>query len=350
MNARLQTMVGLAPMAAARDPAWLPHRYDPSQDAIQFLPVPRAMHQQVTFITDEYLPKGLASIVLPRTQAKIGTPSEAPLHFVFHSAFCCSTMLARAFERPGWAMGLKEPVILNDIVGWRRRGGQGADMATVLDDVLALLARPFAPGEAVIVKPSNIVNCLAAAILTLRPNARAVLLHAPLRTYLGSIARKGMDGRLWVRTLLQGLMDDKLVDFGFTPRDYLGLTDMQAAAVGWLAQQGLFARLIEQFGPKRVATIDSAAVTGDPSATMRALATLFGLPLEVATLDEILAGPAFTRHSKLETAFTAGDRAQEVADGNRLHAPEIEMVAHWAEVVAETMNVPVVLPAPLLSR
>jgi hypothetical protein len=352
MNARLPIMAGLSAQTATvvHDPSWLAHRYDPAQDVVQFLPVSRMVHQKSTFITDEYLPKGLVPVVVPRALAKAEAPSEAPLHFVFHSAFCCSTLLARAFERPGWAMGLKEPVILNDIVGWRRRGGQGADMATVLDDVLTLLARPFEPGEAVIVKPSNIVNSLAAAILALRPNARAILLHAPLRTYLGSIARKGMDGRLWVRVLLQGLLDDKLVDFGFSPRDYLGLTDLQVAAIGWLAQQRLFGRLVAQFGPTRVATIDSAMVTAEPAATMRELAKLFGLPLEAPALEEILSGPAFTRHSKHETSFAPEDRAQELADGNRLHAREIEMVAHWAEVVAETMQVPMTLPAPLLSR
>lgn len=223
-------------------------------------------------------------------------------------------------------------------------------MAAVLDNVLTLLARPFAPGEAVIVKPSNIVSSVAAAMLTLRPDARAVLLYAPLRTYLGSIARKGMDGRIWVRTLLNGLLDDGLVDFGFSARDYLGLTDLQVAAVGWLAQQRLFDRLVAQFGPARIATIDSATLTDHPAATMRALATLFGLPLEAATLEDILAGPAFTSHSKLKTAFTPADRAQELIDGTGPHAPEIEMVAHWAEVVAETMHVPLTLPAPLLPR
>ena len=47
----------------------------------------------------------------------------ATMHFIFHSAFCCSTVLARAFDIPGIAMGLKEPPIYNDIVGWRHRGG-----------------------------------------------------------------------------------------------------------------------------------------------------------------------------------------------------------------------------------
>lgn len=334
--------------AAVADPAWLPHRYDPGYDAVHLLPVPRETHRRVTFLTDEYLPAGPQPLVISRADARGAMPARAPIHFVFHSAYCCSTLVARAFDRPGWAMGLKEPLILNDIVGWRRRGGKGPDMAEVLDDVLSLLARPFAPGEAVVVKPSNIVNGMAAAMLALRPDARALLLHAPLRTYLASIAKKGMDGRLWVRTLLLGLLDDGLVDLGFSARDHLGHSDLQVAAVGWLAQQQLFARLVDRYGAARIRTLDSETLTADPARAMAALAGLFGLPLDDAALQEIVGGPAFTRHSKTDAAFAAADRAEEHRTAASVHAEEIEKVSVWAEAVAAAAGVSLRAPAPLV--
>jgi len=336
--------------ASACDAAWLAHRYDPEHDAVHLLPVPRAVHREVTFLTDDYLPAGLQPLVVRRCDAIAAAPPAAPFHFIFHSAYCCSTLIARAFDLPGWAMGLKEPVILNDIVGWRRRGGQGPDMAAVLDDVLTLLARPFSPGEAVVAKPSNIVNGLASAILALRPDARALLLHAPLRTYLASIAKKGMDGRLWARTLLLGLIDDKLVDLGFSPRDHLGQSDLQVAAVGWLAQHALFEKLVEQFGRGRVRTLDSETLTGNPAESMTQLSALFGLPMDAKRLNEIIGGPAFTRHSKMGTAFASGDRAQEHRAAAETYADEIEKVAQWTEVVAATFGIAIDLPAPLLAR
>jgi hypothetical protein len=329
---------------------WLAHRYDPGYDAVHFAQVPRAVHRAATFLTDEHLPQGPAPLVIRRGEAQGAAPAPAPLHFVFHSAYCCSTLIARAFDRPGWAMGLKEPVILNDIVGWRRRGGQGPDMASVLDGVLTLLARPFSPGEAVVVKPSNIVNVIAAPMLALRPQSCALLLHAPLRTYLASIAKKGLDGRLWVRTLLLGLLDDKLVDLGFNPRDYLGQSDLQVAAVGWLAQQALFARLVDQFGPNRVRTLSSDTLLRDPAQAMGGLAAHFGLRLDPAQLDEIVVGPAFTRHSKFDTAFAAADRTAEHQAAEQVHADEIDKVTRWAKVVADAAGVKLTLPAPLIAE
>lgn len=330
-----------------RDARWFAHRYDPGQDAFHFLPVPRAEHARATFLTDEYLQVG-APVVVRRADAIAACPQPAPIHFVFHSAFCLSTLVARAFDRPGLAMGLKEPTIFNDLVGWRRRGGQGPDMAEVTNDALTLLARPFQAGEAIVVKPSNIANGIAPALLALRPDARALFLYAPLRTYLASVAKKGMWGRLWVRTLLLGLLDDRTIDLGFSPRDHLGQTDLQVAAVGWLAQHAQFGALATRLGPGRLRTLDSETLLADPRAAIAALAAHFDLEVDDTALDEIVTGPAFTSHSKFGTRFDAAARAGEYREATAMHADEIEKVAIWAEAVAVTAGISMKLDAALI--
>ncbi|MGK6322480.1 hypothetical protein ACMGDM_05285 [Sphingomonas sp. DT-51] len=330
------------------DATWLAHRYDPGHDAFHLRPVGRETHRAVTFLSDEYLPATPDPLVLRRAAARAAAPAPAPLHWIFHSAFCCSTLLARAFDLPGTAMGLKEPFVLHDLIGWRRRGEPGPDLASVLDDTLALLARPFAPGEAVVVKPSTIANAFAPALLTLRADSAALLLYAPLPTFLGSVAKKELEGRLWVRTLLTGMLDDGLARFGYSPREYLALTDLQVAALGWLGQQQLFAEVAARFGAGRVRTLDSATLMARPRDALAALAALYRLPLEGAALDAIVAGPAFTRHSKFGTAFDATARAAEHHDAAALHAREIEVVVRWAEQVAVTFGIAQAPPAPLL--
>ena len=323
---------------AVRDAEWLTHRYDPGHDAFHLIPVDRATHRRATFLTDEYLPAGLTPLVVARGDAVTAAAPRAPLHFIFHSGYCCSTLLARALDRPGLAMGLKEPLILNDIVGWRRRGGQGPDMAAVLDATLAQLARPFAPGEIVVAKPSTVVNILAPAIMALRPDATAVLLYAPLPTYLASIAKKGLDGRLWVRTLLLGMIDDGLAPTVFDSRDYLGQTDLQVAAIGWLGQLALFHDLLDRYGAARVKLMDSASLMASPAVAIGDIATMFGLRLDDRGVAAIVEGPAFRRHSKFDIDFDATDRAAEHADAASVHADEIEKVLVWAEHVATAMG------------
>src|SRR5918997_1045058 len=117
-------------------------------------------------------------------------------------------------------------------------------------------------------------------MLGLRPQSNALLLYAPLPDFLRSIARKGLWGRRWVRELFIGQLRDGMVDLGLAEQHYLDLTDLQVAAAGWLAQQAVFARLVERFGAERVRTLDSATLTARPGETMARLSDLFGLGLD----------------------------------------------------------------------
>lgn len=333
----------------ARDPLWLPHRYDPGYDAVHYLRLDRAQHDALTFLIDSELPAGLDKLVLERAPSVgAAAPHAAPLHFIFHSAYCCSTLLARAFNQPGTAMGLKEPTILNDIVGWRRRGAEPQRIAAVLGDVMNLLAQPFTEGEAVIAKPSNVLNGLAMPILSMRPETRALLLHAPLQVYLASIAKKGMWGSLWVREHFRGALKDGIVQLGFQADDYLGQTDLQIAAAGWLAQHAVFEAVVKRFGPGRVRTLDSETLLARKGETLVALADLFRLDLSPEKIDAIANGPVFARHSKFATPFGTEQRDREYEALPASRREEIGKVAVWAEAVASHAGIPLKLGAPLL--
>jgi hypothetical protein len=324
---------------------WLTHRYDEGADSFQMRHLDRGQHDAATFITDEYLGVEEKPIVVSRKDALASVVKTNDLHFILHSAFCASTMLARGFNLPRVAMGLKEPVLLNDIVGWRRRGAAPAAVAERLDHSLHMLARPFEGDSAVIVKPSNVFNALAPLALTMRPASKAVLLYAPLPVFLVSVARKGLWCRLWCRELLEGLITDGIVNLGFEPRDYFRQSDLQVAAVGWLAQQQLFADIVAKFGPDRIATLDSETLTLNPQETLMAAARHFRLDIGP---DMIADHPAFSTHSKFGGKFDSSNRAAEHKAAADAHADEIEKILVWAKAVAETAGVPMALPQRLL--
>lgn len=326
------------------DGTFLAHRYDAELDHYHMRRLDRAEHDAATFITDDYL--GVADNIetLDRTVAMATVKRDNPLHFIIHSAFCASTMLAKGFNLPSISMGLKEPVLLNDIVGWRRRGAAPAAVAERLDHGMHMLARPFGNDAAVVVKPSNVFNALAPLALTMRPQSKAVLLYAPLPVFLVSVARKGLWCRLWCRELLEGLITDGIVDLGFEPRDYFRQSDLQVAAVGWLAQHQLFHRMAAQFGAERIATLDSERLTADPKGMFLAAAKHFDLDVPD---DRVATHPAFATHSKFGNAFTTEDRAAEHKAAANAHGDEIEKVLIWAEAVAKAANIDLELPFAL---
>lgn len=329
------------------DGRWLAHRYDEMQDAVHFVRLSREGHQRITFLTDAEIGE-TPKVVLARAEclAAVKALAPPPARFIFHSAYCCSTLLARAFDVPGTAMGIKEPQILNDVVGVRLRGGDPRQVAAALDVALWLLARPLARGEANVIKPSNVVNPMIPAVLAMRPETRALLLHAPIEAFLGSVARKEIEGRAWVRELMWKLIRQGQAErFGFTEEELYHQTDLQVAALGWLAQHALFADLAGKHG-QQLRTIDSETLTGRPAESMKALGALFGIELDA---EAIASGPAFRQHSKDRGVYSAADRVAERSSGLAIHARELAMVLEWCRAVADHARVPLELPAPLLS-
>ncbi len=335
------------PADIVADAEWLAHRYDERVDALQYRYVPRARHAEVPFATDDCLGVEPNPVVVPRVEAASLLGTTAPIHFIFHSAFCASTMLVRALDRPGSAMGISEPVVLNDMVGWRRRGADIQKHGRVHLDALGQLSRPFGPGEAVVIKPSNLFNGLAMGALALRPDAKALLLYAPLPEFLLSVAHKGMWCRLWVRELLENMLQDGMVDLGFEPRDYFRQTDLQVAGVGWLAQQMLFHRMAKHFGEGRIATLDSETLTRDPADAVAKVGAHFGLPGSDEGAAAYAGHPAILKNSKSGKEFSIGERQRDQQRMRDAHGEEIEKASEWIRVVGERQGISLELPFSL---
>lgn len=324
---------------------WLAHRFDETRNEIRFVDYDRATRTSVPFLTDDYLPS-LPYRAEPRTRALQLAPPSAPIHFVFHSGFCCSTLFASCFDQPGLATTFSEPMLLNDVVGWRKRGASPADVGRLLEDALTLLARPFPGDRAALVKPSTVVNGLAAAMMSVRPEARTIVMHAPLEDFLTSIAKKGIDGRLWVRELFLAMRGEALVEgLGYGDAEFFGQTDLQIAAVAWLGQQRLFHQLVSRF-PERVRSLDSKRFLDEPQASLEAAGEFLGLAFSPAQLAAAEA-QRLPRNSKDGKPYSKGARQADYRAASAAYGDEISKVAAWARAVASAASLPLEPGNPL---
>lgn len=319
------------------DAAWLPYRFDFRNNAIEFIHLPRAAHRQIAFLDQRHIPADLQRVSVPRHIVASADKAAAPLHFIFHSGMACSTLLARALDVDGAVMGLKEPSILSDVVRYEQGGASAQDVGRALDDVLSLLARPFAAGEAVVVKSDSLSIRLADRILDSRSDSQAICLYAPLPGFLNSIAKKGVWGRIWGRKLLIGMLSARIVDVGFTKDDFFAQSDLQVAACAWLSFHRIFSRLLNRFGSTRIRTIDSTTFSSSPDEVLHAVGEHFRLSLKREQVRRVVEGPVFTLDSKTGDEFDATNR------GTKLDAAaveEIDIVAGWSVKVAEAMGFP----------
>jgi hypothetical protein len=151
-----------------------------------------------------------------------------------------------------------------------------------------------------------------------------------------------------VREHLVGALQDGIMELGFDRGAYLGQTDLQIAAMGWLAQQSVFQALADRFGPDRVRTIDSETLLARRADALDAIAGLFGLTMEAAEIEAIADGPVFTRHSKFATPFNPADRMREQDEIPAARRDEIAKIVIWTEIVAQRAGIPLTLGSPLL--
>jgi hypothetical protein len=327
------------------DARWFPFRFDTRRDEIHFAWVPADVHQAVTFLSD-LRPSADTLRVLPRAAVADASVDEAPLHFILHSGLGGSTLLARALGQPGVVTTLKEPPILTDLIAFGLNAPQQQANA-LREQVTRLLARPFSPGEAVVIKMSSVGNGLVAPMAANRPTSRVLCLHAPLEAMLASLARRGLEGRIGARKLFVGLRNSGFAELGFSEKQLFEQTDLQLAALAWISIQRLIHDCAARFGAGRVRSVESDELVGNPRASLAAIARHFGLALDV---ERQLASGLFERHAKTGEPFDAGARERAAADALRVHGAEIQPIVEWARKVAEANRIAWDLPYPLFPK
>ncbi len=318
-------------------PAWFPVLVDASRAELGFLASSREALAAAPFL-DQRFTAGRAPRRRPLAALAPCAPATAPA-FVFHTAFCCSTLLATALDAPGVTLSLKEPDVLMQLANLRRVAPAWRDdderFAALVRTVCGLLGRRFAAEECVLVKPTNAANLLLPWVVA--EGAPVLLLHADLKAFLVSVLKKGEAGRWFVRHLFNILRLDRPDIAGWPERERMLLTDLQVAALVWQMQVEQFEAVLNGgAGPlaadaTRVRTLDAAAFLAEPRAVLGAVSAHLGLGHAPALLDAAVRGPAFSRHAKFaDVDYDASQRAAEQAEIEAQHGEALAVTLEWA--------------------
>lgn len=262
-------------------------------------------------------------------QAAEGSGAKAPIHYIFHTAFCCSTLISRSLDLEGACTGLREPSALMQVANAKRTAMPGWPDA--LGTALFLLAKCRGAGEAMVIKPTNAANNLAEEVLSMPRTGGVLLLHSSLKYFLASILKKGEPGRAFVRQLFAILRMDSERTRTLDPEALSRLTDLQIAAFTWYAQMDNYLRLLERYPGRRIATLDCDAFLARPLETLVKLAAFFGIEAGEERLAQVVAGPVFAKSSKnAADDYDAAVRETEyrlVVEENR---EAVEAVMDWS--------------------
>jgi hypothetical protein len=334
-----------------QDAAWVPSDYDARGDTLTFTHLPRETQRRVVFLDPRFIggePKS-PPVAVASLPADLLADEAGPLHFIFHTGFCCSTLLTRALDIPGVCMGLKEPSVLASFASFWTTGRRTPGAISAVEAALNLLSRPLAVGETQIVKPSIVANHIIPQMLAARRDAKALVLCTSLDGFLRAIARRGQEGRSFAREVFQQFAGVIPLDTGIRDEDLLLLTDLQVAALGWLMQAEFMQQVAKRHGAGRVRIVNSDTFLDDKAGVLAALGDFFGLACDGPRWAETAESPVFREHAKeYGRAFdAASQRAQYEAVG-AAHAEELMKAKDWARAVALRCGAPLALSDTLI--
>ncbi len=323
MDARAPT-----PAEILFDAAWFPDNVDFSRNTFGFVQTNRETLSRQPFLDSRW-----DRSPLPRVDIPISTVIAATEHrprpqvnFIWHTAFCCSTLLSRCLDISGTNLALKEPQILILLAEAKRTGQRGLPNA-VFATALKLLTRPHSRGERILIKPTNAVNNLLPEAVR-ATDGKMLFLYSDCKNFLISIAKKGEMGRIFARKLFTLFAADGHPQAKWPPQDLFELSDLQVAALVWHMQIAQFRRASD---PARSAALDCETFLANPATVLARLNGFFELALSQERTEEIANGPLLSQNAKTQSEpFNAERRANEAAAIAKTFGSELDTVVEWS--------------------
>ncbi len=280
----------------------------------------------------------------PNTECKIpmidyqSSVTRSPASFIFHTAFCGSTLMSRALHSPPDIMALKEPNVLYKLSQASITIGDKV-LNQYLDTCLAELSHPWTKNGQVIIKPTNSCNRIISSIVTQDNNDSVLLMYSSLEEFLVSCLKKmpaSMTRINWMaRHLLPGSDLERNCEI---PRD-TDFSIIEACVLVWFVSLEYFTKAIESMPNKEWLIIDYATLKRNPVPIIVTVGQHFKLAdthLNEASITEKLrynskdAGARFSRAKQQQANAVVQDTYGEL----------IKLGLHWAETyVAKNISI-----------
>jgi hypothetical protein len=310
------------------DPRWFAADYVPGTDLFRLLPVTLEQISQANFLdrrleADWDLAKEISA-------ARVAVEVDAPPALLFHTAFCGSTLLARALHSPPLAVSLKEPLVLQRLaLAWLQQASARRLIESRLDTAMMLLSRPWQAKGKVLIKPANQANVLLSAMLRLCPAARSLFLYSSLREFMLSCFKKLPASEQRIRWMAQALLPGTRLAKRLRIETSTSFNLVESCALAWHAQIERYTDALASDADDRIRTLDFARMLAEPEGCVRSCADWLGL--DAAGLHQRVSD-TFARDSKAQSrAFTAGERLDESRRSEDAYGEIIERGIAWSD-------------------
>lgn len=310
------------------DAAWLPDQYVTASRHFHLRFLSRETVASAAFL-DERAPgfaRARTAVVSADEVGAALSGAQFQRRFVFHTAFCGSTLLTRLLQGQ-WVTALREPRILHGLSLEKHREFRRIENADrVLTDTLSLLFRPWRQEDAVIVKPTNVVNNLLKEICD--TETRAILLFSSFEDFVLSCLKKRPASDVAVEWMAKQLMQGTRVARAMRLEPGQRFNLVESCAIAWFSQMERFRDLLRE-RPRVAVTLSDTDLLDRPSdacSEIRKWLYLPGLMTNEHHADSVL-----EVDSKSGVPFNAAENVQLEARMREQHRGLLEQACQWVE-------------------
>ncbi len=327
-------------------PIWHPDRFEFEAGRLRFVRMDREAYRRSTFLDHRAaLPDDRSFTVDLETLHASCSDMDEPAncaHFIFHHAFCGSTLLTRCLDAVGACLPLREPFALHQLSIRQERVANAPWEDALLPITLRLLSRTFAATQVPVIKPSDYVSARMTELLAVRPGSKALFLHTSLEEFVAQIL-KLEDRRKWVHTRMHPDFRRLVASIDGAARSH---SDGEAAAALWFAQRHGYCSICHHHPNLR--SLDFRRFLRDPVAVVEGLAHWFTIPL---VPEELAAVPrCMERNAKRPSArYDRETHDRDIASILDRHRGEVARARRYVERLSARVPMPASLPQPLVS-
>lgn len=332
--------------AIVTDPRWRLCALKPMESQLVFHYLDKSDIERENYIDHGYLNQKPGRYVSLPMEALFELTESKPLaktHYIFHTAFCGSTLLSRCMNLEGKSFSVREPNALMQLAEFKREQGDEIYQMEVwprlLRLVVFLLGRPFEQDAAVIIKPSNSMNNLIVDLMGLDCRSKALMMSSESQEFIVSNLKKA--GYQQFCQQLMALLAKDHLNFSFNKDANLEeLSGPQMANLVWALQQIQWNGSTSELDMNRFRYLNISEFLQKPQNSIAALSEFFELGFEPPEVSDIMSSQAFTSHSK-EDRDDFSDQTKKQEDQQILlqHKDEIQYAENWlAELALDVDN------------
>jgi hypothetical protein len=325
-------------------PDWLLAGFDAATERFHFAQIDRDTYSRSSFLDHriEPRPASVRSASAAEVDQFLEKHEPAPAAYVFHTAFCASTLLASCLDHAPHSLVLKEPLVLSKLAGLKREQASATDGAwpALARRVLGLTDRSY-QGETVIVKPSNFANALIPDLLGTEseqpaPRRKFLLMSSSLPSLLISILKKRDEAQRSLPGFLRALLADSDYRDRVPPFSLQSLDLLQQSVIFWHCQRYQFQGIVQRFGEEACLRITMEEFLSSPLESLHSICAGLGLALEPGILEHTVSRGAFNQHSKdPASAYSPGKQRKEARRTAKRHEAEIDQALEWGRPFIE---------------